>query len=111
MAFTAVGGSTHGSLSGTTAVVIVAAPTAALTNRLVKTITVNNVDTASVSVSLFKAGLRFIGPITLDVADTLIVDDVIGITSTGTTANITASMSTAVVTTAPVWTATWGDAT
>lgn len=111
MAFTAVGGSTHGSLSGTTAVTIVAAPTAANTNRLVKTITVDNIDSVSVNVSLFKAGLKFLGPITLNVSDTLIFDDVIGITSTGTTANITASMSTAVVTTAPTFTATWGEAT
>lgn len=111
MAFTAVNGATDGVLNGTTPVTLVAAP-AGGTNRLVKTITVYNDDTAAVTVELRKVsggGTRILCRVTLDVDDTLVWNDVVGLDDTSS--SITAVMSGAPATTQPSWTATYGDAT
>lgn len=111
MAFTAVGGSDDGTLNGTTPVTLVPAPAAA-TNRLIKTMTIQNADTAVVTVTLRKVsagGTRQLWKGDLDVGDTLIWNDVVGLDDTGS--SITAVMSAAAATTDPQWTSTWGDAT
>lgn len=111
MALTAVGGADDGTLNGTTPVTLVAAPAAA-TNRLVKTITIQNRDTAVVTVTLRKVsagGTRQLWAGDLDVGDTLIWDDVIGLDDVNS--SITAVMSGAAATTNPDWTSLWADAT
>ena len=110
MGFTAVGGADDGTLNGTTPVTLVPAPAAA-TTRLPKTITIQNRDTAVVTVTLRKVsagGTRQLWKGDLDVGDTLIWDDAVGLDDTSS--SITAVMSGAAATTNPDWTSTWGDA-
>lgn len=108
MAF--VEGADDGTLNGTTPVTLVSAP-ASSTNRLVKTITIQNRDTAVVTVTLRKVsggGTRQLWKGDLDVGDTLIWNDPIILDDTSS--SITAVMSGAAATTNPDWTASWGDA-
>lgn len=111
MALTAVNGAGDGTLNGTSEVTLVAAP-AASTNRLVKTITIQNADTVLQTITLRKVsagGTRQIWKGDLDAGDTLIWNDVIGLDDTGST--IRAVMAAAATTTNPDYTATWADAT
>ena len=109
MAF--VEGGNDGTLNGVNEVVIVAAPAGA-TRRIVKTITIANVDTAAVTIELRlknAANLRVMWAGTLAVGDTLIFSDAIVLDATNK--SITALMSGAADTDDPDFTSTWGDAT
>lgn len=90
-----------GVLNGTTPVTIITAPTG--TNTIAnKLITVANIDTAVVTVSLRKVsagGTRVLWKGDLDVGDTLLFDDVVILDAT--TDSITAVMSAAPATTQP----------
>jgi hypothetical protein len=69
-------GSTDGALNGTTQVTLVAAP-AASTRRLVKTVTIQNKDTAAVTITVTynnNGTLRTIAKVTLQVGDTWSTD-------------------------------------
>lgn len=100
-----------GTLNGTSAVDIVAAPASA-TQRLVKSITIQNRDTAVVTVTLRKVsagGTRQIWKGDLDVGDTLVWDTPIVLNAT--TDSITAVMSAAATTTNPDFTSSFADVT
>lgn len=108
MAFTP--GGDDGTLNGTTPVTLVSAP-AASTQRIVKTITIQNIDTAVVTVILRKVsagGTRQLWEGDLDVNDTLIFDDSVVLDDTGS--SITAVMSGAATTTNPDYTSSFADA-
>jgi len=108
MAF--IEGGNDGTLNGVNEVTIVAAPAAA-TRRLVKTISISNVDTAAVVVEVRlkeTANLRVIWEGTLDVKDTLVVYEPIILDTVDK--SITALMAGAAATTNPDFTASWGDA-
>ena len=110
MAF--VEGGNDGGLNGVNEVTIVAAPAAA-TRRLVRSITIYNIDTAAVIVTLrykHDADLRVLWKGELDIGYTLLFDDVIVVLD-DTDKSITAVMSGAAATTAPDFTSAWGDAT
>lgn len=101
MAFTP--GGDDGTLNGTTPVTIVASPAAA-TQRMIQQITIQNRDTAVVTITLRKVsagGTRQIWSGDLDVGDTLIWE---GGVLDATTDSITAVMSAAAATTNPDWT-------
>jgi hypothetical protein len=107
MAF--VPGDDDGTLNGVTAVTIVGSP-AASTRRMIRTITIQNRDTAVVTVTLRKvngANTRQLWKGDLDVGDTLIWDDPLVLNATNK--SITAVMSGAAATTNPDWTSTWAD--
>lgn len=109
MAFTE--GGNDGTLNGANEVTIVAAPAAA-TRRLVRTISISNVDTAAVTVEVRlkeTANLRVIWEGTLDVKDTLAIFETIVLDTESK--SITAVMSGAAATNDPDFTASWGDAT
>lgn len=115
MPFTAVGGDADGVLNGTTSVDLVAAP-AALAARLVKEITITNLDTVTQTITVRKTNTagtvhRVIARADLDPGDTLYVGGEDGPISIRSTHKITGVMGAAITTTAPDWTATWGDAT
>ena len=109
MAFTE--GGNDGTLNGVNEVTIVVAPAAA-TRRLVRSITISNVDTAAVVVEVRlkeTANLRVIWEGTLAVGDTLAISDIIVLNTVNK--SITALMAGAAATTDPDFTASWGDAT
>lgn len=96
-----------GTLNGTTPVTIVPAPGAS-DQHVVFAITIHNVDTAVVTVSVRKVsagGTRIIARKDLDPEDTLIIDERIVLDAT--TDSITAVMSGAAATTDPDWTSSW----
>jgi len=108
MAF--VEGSNDGVLNSTTAVTIVAAP-AASTRRIVRSIVVQNKDTASVTLTLLydnNATQRQICKVALAANDTLSVDDVFVLDAT--TKTIKAKLAGAVAANQPEFVATYGDA-
>ncbi len=108
MAFTE--GSTTGVLNGTTLVTVVAAPGAS-TQRLVKTITIYNVDTAGVLLTLRlndNTAMRILWKGTLGIGDTLLFNDVLVLDAT--TKSVEALMGAAAATTNPDWTTHWADA-
>jgi hypothetical protein len=112
MAFTE--GANDGALNGEAAVTIVAAPGASA-RRLVRSITICNVDTADVVVTVRyvnNASTRIIWSGTLEVGDTWQWgDDGSVIVLDTTTKSITAVMGGAAATTNPDFTAGYGDAT
>lgn len=69
-------GSSDGTLNGTMPVTVVAAPAAA-TRRIIKEITVHNVDTAAVTfyVKYVSGGTRFLKKVTLQVSETFTIDN------------------------------------
>lgn len=92
-----------GTLNGTTPVTLVPTP-AASEQIATKTITIQNRDTAVVTVTVRKVsggGTRQICKVDLDVDDTLIIDEVIMLDDTGS--SLTAVMSAAAATTNPDW--------
>lgn len=102
-------GGDDGTLNGTTPVDLIAAPGASV-QRVAKTVTIQNRDTAVVTVTLRKVsggGTRQLWAGDLDVGDTLIWDDVIVLDDTSS--KITAVMSGAAATTNPDWTSSWVD--
>jgi len=108
MAF--VVGGNDGTLNGVNEVTLVAAPAAA-TRRIIRTITVSNVDTAAVVVEVRlkeTANLRVIWDGTLAVGDTLMICDIIVLDTVNK--NITALMDGAPAANQPDFTASWGDA-
>ncbi len=109
MAFTE--GSNDGTLNGTTAVTVVASP-AASTRRIVKTITIQNRDTAAVTITLrfiSGANTRQLAYVTLAVNEVLVWGDLIILDATNK--SVTAVMSGAAATTNPDFTSHYGDAT
>ncbi len=109
MAFTE--GGNDGTLDGVNEVTIVAAPAAA-TRRLVRTITISNVDTTIVTVELRlkeTANLRVLWAGDLRVGDSLVFTEVIVLDTTAK--SITALMDGAAATNDPDFTSSWGDAT
>lgn len=109
MAFSVSG--SDGTLNGVTPVTLVAAPGAGV-ERIVKTITVQNRDTAVVAFTLRKVsagGTRQIWSGDLDPGDTFIWNDPIVLEAT--TSSITGVMGGAAATTNPDWTSSFGDIT
>ena len=100
-----------GLTTGTTAVVMVAAPASG--NRIIKTITIHNADTAAatVTVRINTSGSTFrtIIKVTLAVGDTLILDDPIVIPSTAV--SLQAILAGAVTTNELQFTAHYGEST
>lgn len=110
MAFTE--GSDDGVLNGATEEEIVPAP-AASTRRLVKNITICNVDTVANEVLVYvksAGGNRFLCKITLAVKDSLVFGEEDYIVLDATTKSVCAKMSGAHTTTAPDWNSCWADA-
>lgn len=107
MAFTT--GGDDGQTNSTTPVTVVAAPGAA-TERIVKTVTVKNRDTAAITVTLRKVsggGTRELCDVTLQIDELLVWDDPIVLDDTSS--SITLVLAGAVATTQGDWTSTWGD--
>lgn len=108
MAFTE--GSNDGTLNGTLAVTVVAAPSNGV-RRLVRTITIYNADTVRhlVTLRLNNNGTyRTLWKGTLAIGDTLIFNDPLVLDTT--TKSIEALMGEAATTSNPDFTAHWGDA-
>ena len=102
-------GGSDGTLNGATEVTLVAAP-AASTVRVCKCVTIQNRDTATVTLTLRKVsggGTRQLWSGTLAVGDTLIWDDPVMLADTSS--SVRAVMSGAATTTNPDWTASWFD--
>lgn len=102
-----------GALNGTTAVDIVAAPGAS-TRRLVRNINIYNADTAAVTVTVrynANGSLYIICKITLQVGDTLVLDQDDLKVLDATTDKIQALMSGAAATTNPDYNTTYADVT
>lgn len=107
------GGGGHGSLNGTTAVVLVAAPAAGFV-RVVDSIRMTNIDSAAVTIRVRKT---VAGPVDyeFDSAITLAVDakfDPVGgdnVVRLAVDESITAVMGGAAATTDPSWVASWVD--
>lgn len=96
-----------GTLNGTTPVDVITAPTGTdtIANKL---ITIANIDTAVVTITLSKVsagGTRVLKTVDLDVGDTLFFDDVLMLAAT--TDSVTAEMSAAPATTQPDWTSSY----
>jgi len=103
-------GANDGTFNSTTDVTIVSAPGAS-TRRVIKSITVQNKDTAAVTVILLydnNGTQRQIGKWTLDPDDTLIYNDVLVLDAT--TKTIKGKLTGAVAANQPEFTATYGDA-
>lgn len=100
-------GGDDGTLNGTTPVTLIAAP-AASRQRVNLAITIQNRDTAVVTVEVRRVsagGTRRIWRGDLDVSDTIVLDERIVLDAT--TDSITAVMSAAATTTNPDWTSSW----
>lgn len=98
-----------GTLNGTTPVTLVPAPGAS-DQHVLLSITIHNVDTAVVTVSIRKVsagGTRIITRKDLNPEDTLVLGTDERIVLDATTDSITAVMSAAAATTNPDWTSSW----
>jgi hypothetical protein len=110
MAFTE--GTSVSNLNGATAVDVVAAP-AASTRRLIRTLTICNIDTASVTVTVQYNDNGTIYPMfvrTLAVNETLAIGMRMVAVLDATTRKLQAKLSGAPATTNPTCTAAWADA-
>lgn len=111
MAFTE--GANDGALNGTTEVTLVAAPAAA-TRRIVKSVTICNVDTVANEILVYVlngASLRYLCKATLAVKDSLVFGEEDFIVLDGTGKSLRAKMGAAVTTTNPDFNACYADVT
>lgn len=105
-------GANDGTLNDTTEVVLVAAPSAAGVQRVVKSVTIWNADTVANTVKVYvknSSSTRFLCQITLAVGDSLVFGEEDYIVLDSTAKSLCAKMSGSHTTTQPDFNACWAD--